>query len=358
MERWEILPSELFKCFKRGLQPHTIEGFKVIDYNDLPRRTPDQLDVIKVMLQERLSTTIWGPNGPITHHLKPSTIEEQALDYQRQQKTWAADPPKGCVAWNFDFPCDSNDTAAWVEKIKAFMFKREDVEAFEQEQSLGPARTGETAQSNKPDSTGIAESGNWIRRDRQSWRVCFKGSRGTIGKDIGLNYIATLLEHPHEEYTATQLFDAYHHHELLEKPMIAKQELTSDSGVPSLDRTSEAVANSRIPNDNAWKPYRTRLRELAADREKAEELNDQGRIDEIDGETKEIENELSRIGRPNVSGRNTGAVHKAIDRSFGKIQNEKKLARLHNHLVKYYKRVGDVSSYVPDEQVDWKIEIK
>jgi hypothetical protein len=197
-----------------------------------------------------------------------------------------------------------------------------------------------------------------FRRRRDFWEIIYEGQPCELLKHRdGLQYIAYLLAHPKDGVYVEDLYNIY------------KAKPLPNTGHTGIDE--EGLAQGRFtisgPRDAGTKltpktraQYRNRLKELQEEREKAESINDKGRLENINRETEGIAQQLKSgvglRGRLRKDGdlvdKYRRAVANSITRALNEIEKENK--KLWRHLYTHIK-TGRFCSYTPEKTIPWEL---
>jgi non-specific serine/threonine protein kinase len=200
-------------------------------------------------------------------------------------------------------------------------------------------------------SVGAMQEGVF-RSDGDYWTVSFAGKTARIKNVRGLHYIAYLLERANQPVYALDL------------AVLGRQpgETGMDSAVARQESLQVADLKGRgaILDERARVEYRGRLRELVAERDEVERLNDYGHLARIDEEIEAIEACLIAGSGPKGRIRRWTApaerarvnVRNSIAKALRTIAQHHE--PLHRHLQNSIK-TGAVCSYVPEQGVGWQV---
>lgn len=201
-------------------------------------------------------------------------------------------------------------------------------------------------------SVGARGQPSVFTSDGDYWTVTFAGKTARLKSVRGFHYIAYLLAHANESVHALDLAVLG----------LRAADVGVDVAVASQEslRVAGFGVHGTVLDERARAEYRRRLRELAAERDETQRLNDYGRQEQIDAEIGAIESYLmagtGRGGRsrPWISPgeRARVSVRNAIAKALRSISRHHQ--PLHRHLQNSIK-TGAVCSYVPEEVVSWQI---
>jgi non-specific serine/threonine protein kinase len=192
-----------------------------------------------------------------------------------------------------------------------------------------------------------------FRREGEFWTITYSGITFRLKDAKGLRYIAYLLARPGQRIHVLDLINAVEGSAENGKAIHAESEdlaIVRDIGgaVPTLDARARAE-------------YRTRLRDLHADLEEAEQMNDLGRSERLRNEIEMVGHELTaslglggRARTPSGSlERGRGLVGKNIRAVLQKIRHQH--PALGRHLVSAI-ITGNFCAYQPepDQPISWQ----
>lgn len=191
-----------------------------------------------------------------------------------------------------------------------------------------------------------------FRSDGDFWTLSFAGRTVRMKGVRGFHYIAYLLARAHEPV------------HVLDLAVLGVGPRSRGTGQMLADQEELTLAGAGSPgmvmDERARAQYRARLRELSAERDEAEGLNDYGRLERIDGEIDALQTHLTAGSA--VGGRSRGwasprerarvSVRNAIAKAYRLIEQHHE--PLHRHLRNTLK-TGVVCTYTPEQGVSWDI---
>lgn len=186
-------------------------------------------------------------------------------------------------------------------------------------------------------SSGATIQGNVFQRRGEFWQLSFEGETKYFKDSVGLGYIARLLMEPGRDVPAVTL-------------------LAARAGIDPLVATG---SSGIVLDDQARDEYGRRYREIQEELHEANENNDLGQIEKLQGEMETLTTELA--GATGLGGRNREAtdadrVRKSVSMavSRGIEQVGKEHAALGRHLTASISS-GLVFRYSPEREVNWLI---
>jgi hypothetical protein len=216
---------ELFDLMKKGLQPYTGTGKKVIDSDPLPRGKRDSFEEIWAKQKAKHNACTLGATSGIFR--SEAAIEEKARRIYNGQPLVILNPPKDCELMSFTLPSNDKRANEVISKVLCFLFRSSDVVKFEvkynqcpavssvetqngttdlsvlspiarvnmavEPQKMSGAPGGEPAQQGHR-TTEQSKSLNFLTREGDFWHIGFEGKETTIRHLDGLLYISYLLE--------------------------------------------------------------------------------------------------------------------------------------------------------------------
>ena len=187
-------------------------------------------------------------------------------------------------------------------------------------------------------------------QEGHTWRLGWGGLEMRLRQQRGLEFIALLLERPHEEIHARMLMSpgAPPATDAATRADLASGDLgiADDSGLEILD-------------EQALQSFRSRFEQARAELEEAQANNDLGRVETLQREIDFLAQELSSATGLQGRKRRTGsdnerariAVRKRVKASLDRIRRD--LPGLHAHLSASL-RTGSICRYAPESPVSWQ----
>jgi len=188
-----------------------------------------------------------------------------------------------------------------------------------------------------------APSGNAFRCDGDVWTVRYDGRDVRLKDGKGPRYLATLLAAPRREVHVLQF--------------AAAPVETSCDGHEGLSIGALGGSLDDAPDQRARREYRTRVDELRAEADEAEERGDASRAERLREELEDLVAQLARVfgGRAARSGpaeTARKAVTKVLRTQIGKLLD------VHPALGRHLRdtvRMGTVCVYAPSASIDWEV---
>lgn len=198
---------------------------------------------------------------------------------------------------------------------------------------------------------------DWIgqglfRSEGDYWTMSFGGRTARIKAVRGFEYIAYLLARAHQPVHALDL--------AVLGVRAVEGSIRVAGAVQEALQVADLGARGAILDERARIEYRGRLRELAAERDEVERLNDYGRLERID---REIETIGSYLEAGSVAGRRPRRWAAPAERARVNVRNSiakalRLIKRHHEPLYRHLQnslKTGAVCSYVPEQEVSWRI---
>ena len=143
VERWGIEPFELFDHMKKGLQPYSGHGKRIIDSETLPRKRRYTLEEMKGNVRAKfVAGSVLGSGSLGSSRKTESEIEWIAQSAYDGQPLEIVDPPADCIIMSLSLPVNAIRAAEAIQQALGFLFKLEDVLAhkarYEKELKLQP----------------------------------------------------------------------------------------------------------------------------------------------------------------------------------------------------------------------------
>ncbi len=250
-------------------------------------------------------------------------------------------------------------TGEWLREFEGFRDG-----ALEEMERLGyelRAREPEVVEQNAllqttgPERTKSRDDPNVFRQSGDMWEIAYTDGKGFHLHDLkGLHYIAYLLDNPGEDVSALDL----------EKSHPDSPDDTQAMQISAAQLVENGLATSStddyqpVLDKKAKQEYKDKLESLQDEREQAEQLGDEKRLERINKKTdairRELNSALSLYGKDRIfsteSERSRIRVTEAIKYAIGKLRaSDKELAE---HLGTAIS-TGKHCSYKPREEVFW-----
>jgi len=148
LDRWGLEDFELFNLLKKGLQPYTQHGKKVVNSDNLEKRREYSMEQIKEAIRNYPDTDIYifDKQGFLTDLRNPCDKNSPLYDWYAEslaESSYKAQPlkiinkPKDCFIMSFTLTLDEDDASEKIAKAQRFIFKKNDVLKFEKEHNIG-----------------------------------------------------------------------------------------------------------------------------------------------------------------------------------------------------------------------------
>ena len=176
---------------------------------------------------------------------------------------------------------------------------REEKSSEPSAQSLAPKMSTPQAVAS-PVATSPLSSLSTFRSEGEYWTVVFHGTTARLKDTRGMQHLASLLQRPHQEFSALVLAaDAPD----LEAQTLAATGLMSEHRDPTLANVhvSSFTDAGEMIDPRAKAEYRQRLKELEVELDEARQFNDVGRIEKLQDELAFLTQEL--VGAVGLRGR-------------------------------------------------------
>lgn len=191
-------------------------------------------------------------------------------------------------------------------------------------------------------------AGNAFRQEGEVWTVRYEGRDVRLKDGKGPRYLAALLAAPGRELHVLQFVAADPN---------ARRSLR-DEGL-TIAATTSAAPSDDAPDEQARRAYKSRLEDLRAELEEAEEFADVGRAERLREEIEQLVSQLAgqfgrRVPRRGPAETARKAVTKVIRTQIGK------LLELHPALGRHLGatiRMGTVCVYAPTTAVAWDVGV-
>jgi len=214
---------------------------------------------------------------------------------------------------------------------------------------------------------------NMFIKKTDYWFFSYEGKTGqlTVGGNVGLEYIARLLDNRGREYESHKLRNMVENKTPIDSRDTVKYGKKDEDKEDKKETVDErpkkgfkAIMDDVdvVLDEEAFKEYKDELRELNIDLKEAKENNDLGQIgkiqETIDFINKQMVAAVGRKGRPrkfkipNETARK--AISNSVNRVYKKLEKEHQL--LWNHLKKNI-TISHNCSYSPEKNIDWNIEL-
>lgn len=198
---------------------------------------------------------------------------------------------------------------------------------------------------------------NTFRRDGEYWTVSFQNVECRLKDSRGLHYLAQLIRHPHQEFSALDLVNLGMAPPDTANPQRMAAMLTDHASVTTGGDAGELL------DPQARAAYQQRLKELREELEEAREFNDLGRVEKLEEESEFLVQELSRaVGLGGRRRKARSAAERArlnvtvtLKSTIARITKHHKA--LGQHLAQTIK-TGTFCSYAPSPAltVQWQVE--
>jgi hypothetical protein len=142
LEHWGLENFELFNFLKKGLQPYTQHGKKVVDSDKLERGRKYSVEQIEDGIRNYPNTDVWINYDVLSPHDDNSALDDWYVEglaesYYEGQPLEILNPPKDCFIMSFTLTLDEDDAREKIAKAQSFIFKKNDVLKFEKEHNIG-----------------------------------------------------------------------------------------------------------------------------------------------------------------------------------------------------------------------------
>lgn len=199
---------------------------------------------------------------------------------------------------------------------------------------------------------------NKFYKEGQYWCIRFEGKTIQLKDNLGLRYIAYLLNHQSEEVHCTELISVVHKSNTQSR--LVYRQMSKDQIAENGLKVSGLGDAGEIIDTKAKAEYKSRLREIEKELEEVKKFNDLARIEVLEREKEFLSRELSRAyglrgqvrkaGDPNKRARQ--AVSHAIHRTLKIIRKHHQ--ELWNHL-KDTLHIGNFCNYSPHFPTHWSL---
>ncbi len=250
-------------------------------------------------------------------------------------------------------------TGEWLREFEGFRDG-----ALEEMERLGyelRAREPEVVEQNAllqttgPERTKSRDDPNVFRQSGDMWEIAYTDGKGFHLHDLkGLHYIAYLLDNPGEDVSALDLEKSHPDSPDDTQAMQISAAQLDENGLA----TSSTDDRQPVLDEKAKQEYKDKLESLQDEREQAEQLGDEKRLERINKKTDAISRELnsaqaifgkSRIFA-NQNERCRKRVTETIRTSLVKLRTNHK--ELGEHLDASIK-TGGYCSYTSQEEISW-----
>jgi len=228
---WEIEDFELFDFLKKGLQPYSRLGKKVVDSDSLERGRRESIEEIESNLRAG-KTSGYGMFGydffsGIPKPLTKKRIKPNAKWIYASQSLEILNPPEDCILMSFTRPKNANEAYAASEKVKYFLFKKDEVSVFAEKHGYPrldiavemPVAHKEKEESltslspSVPDSPTSSKKKASVSEDNRNafilkgdfWSVYYAGNDSNIKNIERIRYIVYLIDRPNHPFYANAL---------------------------------------------------------------------------------------------------------------------------------------------------------
>ncbi|WP_170110734.1 hypothetical protein [Flavilitoribacter nigricans] len=190
-----------------------------------------------------------------------------------------------------------------------------------------------TAETDRP-APAVADTSAYFLQKGEFWEIGFAGESALLKDAKGFHDLARLIAEPEKEWHCTELM-----------------------GAVLVDVQETAALDAK-----ALTSYRTRIRELQAELQEAEQMNDLGRTGSLQSEYDQLLSYLSGSLNQKGQARNLGAsTEKARAAVTWRIRSAiKKIDRQHTALGRHLShavKTGNYCSYQPERPVAWKVSM-
>jgi tetratricopeptide (TPR) repeat protein len=197
---------------------------------------------------------------------------------------------------------------------------------------------------------------NLCRHDGEYWTLAYQGQVCHLKHAKGLQYIATLLRHPGQEF---HVLDLEMMSEVQPTSPTARSRSESAESPATLRARARPTNTGPVLDAQATALYKQRLAELREERAEAQQFNDLARLEKVQTEIDFLTNELAGAyglgGRARKGADPTERVRKTVTNN---IRNS--LAKIHaahpplwRHLLAALK-TGAFCSYLPPQPISWE----
>jgi hypothetical protein len=126
IDRWSILPFELFEYCKQGLQPYNKFGIKIVDIDPLIKNADFTYEDVEKSVIRWAKEKVFDSYGMV----RPDVIKRTRFEYEARLKE-AAGISSNAVLKSFTIPSEENEAEKVIQDIFDWQFKMGEVEEFE-----------------------------------------------------------------------------------------------------------------------------------------------------------------------------------------------------------------------------------
>ena len=238
--------------------------------------------------------------------------------------------------------CEKHSAKWLIQFVDHLLFKIEDVEKYEQDNSLKLIEQCDPLILLEPNNS---TSQNFFLKDGKFWKIGFQGKEASPVENLdGMHYIVFLLQRPKKDVSVQDLYRVAHPlpPEGAMTPLEAvAQELYEPGTVMIFKAREEKLLSKRLEK------LQTR-RESEVDMAKREEIEEE--MEKFSRYREYASKQTSMASTHNQ--RNQASVRKAIDRACNKIR-EARLENLADHLAENISPSGNYS-YTYKGDIRWK----
>ena len=126
---WNIESFELFDCLKKGLQPYTQYGQKIINTDILEHSREHSAEYFEDLIRgTQEAGTVFIPGANIARRLTKQEIKQQARKTYEGQRLKPVNPPQ--YHMSFTLPIDNKNARIAIIKIMGLKFKKNEASKF------------------------------------------------------------------------------------------------------------------------------------------------------------------------------------------------------------------------------------
>ena len=136
-----IEPLELFELLKKGLQPYSQYGKKIIDSDSLPRAPRDSYEKIEANVRAKQQADTLPCSGRPKDEWE---IKQIACRIYESQKPEIVNPPKDSILISLNLPINEIEAQRTINRALSFRFKKDDVLEYmnERQKDIAQAEKG------------------------------------------------------------------------------------------------------------------------------------------------------------------------------------------------------------------------
>ena len=129
MAYWNIEGFELFNCLKKGLQPYTQHGQKIIDTNTLEHSREHSVEYYENLIRGTQETgAVFGAGANVARRLTNQEIKQQARKTFEGQRQKPVNPPPHHMS--FTLPNDNKNAGIAIIKMMGLKFRKDEASKF------------------------------------------------------------------------------------------------------------------------------------------------------------------------------------------------------------------------------------